>query len=125
MEVCRLTRAKANEGEHMTRRPTDELEELFDELGELEEVRALARKKILADQLRKAMKAQRVTPAEMARRMKTSRPTVYRLLDPAETGATLDTLERASAALGLELQIRLIPRRSPKNGRRPTRKVAA
>lgn len=109
----------------MKKRALDELEELFDELGELEEVRALTRKKIVADQLRKAMKAQKVTPAEMARRMRTSRPTVYRLLDPAETGATLDTLERASAALGLELHIRLIPRSRPKNHPRPTKKAAA
>ena len=55
-----------------------------------------------------------MTPAEMARRMKTSRPTVYRLLDPAEPGATLDTLERASIALGLDLQIRLVPHVRPK-----------
>ena len=55
---------------------------MFEELGELEEVRALTRKKLLADALQKAMKAQKVTPAEMARRMGTSRPTVYRLLDP-------------------------------------------
>ena len=109
----------------MRKQATDELEELFEELGELEEVRALARKKIVADELRKAMKAQKVTPAEMARRMKTSRPTVYRLLDPAEPGATLDTLARASAALGLELQIRLVPRSGPKKHPRPTKKAAA
>ena len=102
----------------------DELEEMFEELGELEEVRALTRKKVLADALRKAMKAQKVTPAEMARRMKTSRPTVYRLLDPAETGATLDTLVRASLALGLDLQIRLIPRRQGHRRRQSTKRAA-
>ena len=93
----------------MKKQARDELEEMFEELGELEEVRALTRKKLLADALRKAMRAQKVTPAEMARRMRTSRPTVYRLLDPAERGATLDTLERASLALGLDLEIRLVP----------------
>jgi antitoxin HicB len=103
----------------------DELETFFEELGELEDVRALTRKKILADEFRKAMKAQRVTPAEMARRMKTSRPTVYRLLDPTEPGATLDTLERASIALSLELQIRLVPRTRTKSRRKPTNKAAA
>jgi antitoxin HicB len=118
-------RTEANEGGHMRKQATDELEELLEELGELEDVRALARKKIVADELRKAMKAQRVTPAEMARRMKTSRPTVYRLLDPAEPGATLDTLARASAALGLELQIRLIPRSGPKKHVRSPKKAAA
>jgi hypothetical protein len=106
----------------MKKQARDDLEQMFEELGELEEVRALARKKILADALRRAMKARKMTPAEMARRMRTSRPTVYRLLDPAERGATLDTLERASAALGLDLQIRLVPavhrRRRRQLGRR-------
>jgi antitoxin HicB len=108
----------------MKRPPKDELDGMFQELGELEEVRALARKKILADALRKAMKAQKVTPAEMARRMGTSRPTVYRLLDPAERGATLDTLERASLALGLDLELRLVPTVAPKGRRHPGRRAA-
>ena len=108
----------------MKRQEKDELEEMFDELGELEEVRALTRKKVLADALRKAMKAQKVTPAEMARRMRTSRPTVYRLLDPAERGATLDTLERASLALGLDLEIRLVPSATPKGRRHLGRRAA-
>lgn len=105
----------------MKKQAKDELEEMFEDLGELEDVRALMRKKLLADALRKAMKAQKVTPAEMARRMKTSRPTVYRLLDPAEPGATLDTLARASVAVGLDLEIRLVPRRRPV-GRRARRR---
>ena len=71
------------------------------------------------------MKAQKVTPAEMARRMRTSRPTVYRLLDPAERGATLDTLERASLALGLELEIQAAPGRHTERAStsRPSRGV--
>jgi len=78
----------------------------------------------LADALQKAMKKQKVTPAEMARRMRTSRPTVYRLLDPAERGATLDTLERASFALGLQMEIKLMPAGRPKGRRQPGRWVA-
>ena len=108
----------------MKKQARDELEAMFEELGELEEVRALTRKKILADALREEMKAQKVTPAEMARRMGTSRPTVYRLLDPAERGATLDTLERASLALGLNLEIRLSPTASSKRRRSLSRKAA-
>lgn len=108
----------------MKKQPKDELEEMFEELGELEEVRALTRKKVLADALQKAMKAQKVTPAEMARRMGTSRPTVYRLLDPAERGATLDTLERASRALGLDLEIRLVPAARLRRRRQPNRRAA-
>ena len=110
----------------MKKQPTDELEAMFEELGELQEVRALTRKKILADALRRQMKVQRVTPAEMARRMGTSRPTVYRLLDPEERGATLDTLERASLALGLDLEIKLVPagRSGPKRRRLTAKKAA-
>jgi antitoxin HicB len=108
----------------MKKRAKDELEEMFEELGELEEVRALTRKKLLADALQKAMKAQKVTPAEMARRMGTSRPTVYRLLDPNERGATLDTLERASLALGLDLEIKLVPVARPKVRRQSGRRAA-
>jgi hypothetical protein len=107
----------------MKKRARDELEEMFEELGELDEVRALTRKKVVADSLRRAMKSQRVTPAEMARRMKTSRPTVYRLLDPSEPGVTLDTLERALNALGLDLEIRLVPKAGAK--RAPTRAKTA
>jgi antitoxin HicB len=108
----------------MRKRARDELEELFEELGELDEFRSLTRKKIVADTLREVMKAKKVTPAEMARRMKTSRPTVYRLLDPAEPGATLDTLERASSALGLDLEIRFVPQRRQNKPRHPTKRAA-
>lgn len=37
--------------------PRDELEELFDELGELHELRAAVQKKVLAHDIRQAMKA--------------------------------------------------------------------
>ncbi len=109
----------------MKKQVRDELEDMFKELGELEDVRALTQKKLLADALRKAMKAQSVTPAEMARRMGTSRPTVYRLLDPAERGATLDTLERASRALGLRLEIKLVPSARSRRRRAFPRRRAA
>jgi antitoxin HicB len=108
----------------MKKQARDELEELFEELGELDEVRTLTRKAVVADSLRKAMKAQKMSPAEMARRMKTSRPTVYRLLDPTEPGVTLDTLERASKALGLRMEIQLVPRVKAKGRRHPTKRAA-
>ena len=85
--------------------PRDELEELFDELGELHELRAGVQKKVLAQDIKTAMKAKGLTPSEMARRMQTSREAVYRLLDPTRTGVTLDSLQRAALALGLSLNI--------------------
>ena len=93
--------------------PRDELEELFDELGELHELRAGVQKKVLAHDIRKAMKAKGITPSEMARRMRTSREAVYRLLDPTRTGVTLDSLQRAALALGLTLNISFEPARRP------------
>jgi len=55
------------------------------------------------------MKAKKISPSEMARRMRTSREAVYRLLDPTRTGVTLDSLQRAASALGLTLNISFDP----------------
>jgi transcriptional regulator with XRE-family HTH domain len=84
------------------------IESLFKETGELEEVRGRVSKRLFAEQLRKVMKAQNVSTSEMARRMGTSRPAVYRLLDPSEPGVTLDSLVRASTAVGMALEPRLV-----------------
>jgi transcriptional regulator with XRE-family HTH domain len=89
--------------------PRDELEELFDELGELQELRAAVQKKVLAHDIKQAMKVKGISPSEMARRMGTSREAVYRLLDPTRTGVTLDSLQRAASALGLTLNISFEP----------------
>ena len=89
--------------------PRDELEELFDELGELHELRAGVQKKVLAYDIKQAMKAKGISPSEMARRMRTSREAVYRLLDPTRTGVTLDSLQRAASALGLTLNVSFAP----------------
>jgi antitoxin HicB len=85
--------------------PLDELEELFDELGELHELRAGVQRKVLAHDIKEAMKAKGISPSEMARRMRTSREAAYRLLDPTRTAVTLDSLQRAASALGLTLNI--------------------
>ena len=99
--------------------PRDELEELFDELGELHKLRAAVQKKVLAHDIKQAMKAKGISPSEMARRMRTSREAVYRLLDPTRTGVTLDSLQRAASALGLTLNISFEPpARRPRRGRR-------
>jgi antitoxin HicB len=83
-------------------------ESLLEETGELEEVRGRVSKRLFADQLRKAMRRGNVSASEMARRMGTSRPAVYRLLDPSEPGVTLDSLVRASAAVGMIFEPRLV-----------------
>jgi antitoxin HicB len=96
---------------NLNARKGSSLDSLFEELGELHEVRLLTRKKIIAHDLREAMKRRSVTPAQMARLMKTSRAVVYRMLDPHNTGLTLETLAKASHVLDLDLDVRLVPRR--------------
>lgn len=70
-------------------------------------VRETAIKRVLAWQLREAMTAQRITKSEMARRMKTSRAQLDRLLDPRNEKVLLETLRKAATAVGRELRVEL------------------
>jgi antitoxin HicB len=79
------------------------LESFFEEMGELEDVELLTQKKLLADKIQRAMERKKLTQAELARAMSTSRTVVHRLLDPHDTGITLSTIARASKALGVRL----------------------
>src|ERR1700682_3845562 len=82
-------------------------EETFDdflaEQGMLGTCEERAIKKIIAEQLAEAMKAQGVTKSAMAERMKTIRRQLERLLDPATPSVTLETLRRAATAVGRTL----------------------
>ena len=76
--------------------------------GIYEETTTAAIKRVLARQVEAAMKEQGVSKAEMARRMRTSRSQLDRLLDPANESITLDTLQRAAAAVGREIRLELV-----------------
>jgi antitoxin HicB len=89
------------------------LESLFDELGEGSEFRLLTLKKVVADELRGRMNRVGLTHAKLAAAMRTSRTITHRLLDPTDTGVTLDTLVRASEALGLDIDVSFRVRKSP------------
>lgn len=60
--------------------------------GIYEETTANAIKRVLARQLEAAMKDQNVSKAEMAKRMRTSRASLDRLIDPLNDAVTLVTL---------------------------------
>ena len=60
--------------------------------GIFEEVTQRAIKEVLAWQLAEAMKEKSITKTEMARRMKTSRFQLDRVLDPQNAGVRLDAL---------------------------------
>lgn len=76
--------------------------------GRAAESRRVAVKRVLAWQLEEIMKNQKLTKAEMARRMETSRSQLDRLLDPENNKVQLGTLERAASILGKELKLELV-----------------
>ncbi len=53
------------------------------------------------------MKDGNITKTAMARRMKTSRAALDRLLSPGNTSVTLNTMDRAARSLGKSLKIEL------------------
>ncbi len=74
----------------------------------LEGAEAIATKRVLGYQIAQAMKEQKLSKAAMARRMKTSRSALDRLLDPMVPSVTLLTMERAVRALGRRLRIEMV-----------------
>ena len=79
----------------------------LDEEGMLEDCTAVAIKRVLARQIERAMQERGLTKSAMAKAMRTSRPQLDRLLDPANPSVTLDTLQRAAAAVGRKLRLEL------------------
>ena len=77
------------------------------EQGCYEESTNQAVKRVIAHQLAAAMEAEQLTKSAFARKLKTSRSQLDRLLDPENTKATLDGLSRAAQAVGRELQLEL------------------
>ena len=73
----------------------------------LDDAEAVAAKRVIAFQIAQEMERCHLTKSELARRMKTSRPAVERLLDPANHSVTLSTLERAASAVGKRLRVEL------------------
>ena len=86
----------------------DTLDDFLEEEGLLAEAEAVAIKRVIAFQISQLMDQQKLSKAEMARRMQTSRAAVDRLLDPGNESATLTTLEKAALALGKRLQVALV-----------------
>jgi hypothetical protein len=84
------------------------LDDFLKDEGVLEATRAVVLKETLAWQVQQAMKKDKITKVEMARRMNTSRAALDRLLDPSNASVTLQTLTRAAHAVGRDLRIELV-----------------
>lgn len=81
-------------------------DDFLKEEGLFEECNAEAVKRVIAFQLEKELKKQKLTKSQFAKKMKTSRAAVNRLLDPKKT-CTLKSLIMAVSALGKHLEIRI------------------
>lgn len=80
----------------------------LEEEGILEEVDAVALKRVIAWQLSEAMKAAKLSKKSMAERIGTSRSQLDRLLDPENSSVQLQTIAKAARAVGKRLRIEMI-----------------
>ena len=83
-------------------------DDFLKEEGIYEEVTARAIKRVIARQLDALMEEEGFTKTELAKRMKTSRAQLDRLLDPDNESVTLGTLTRAAQAVGRQLRMELV-----------------
>jgi DNA-binding Xre family transcriptional regulator len=74
----------------------------------LESSTAVALKRVIAWQIDQEMKAQKLTKTELAKRMRTSRAALNRLLDENDASLTLTTLASAAAVLGKKVSLQLV-----------------
>jgi DNA-binding phage protein len=80
----------------------------LEEEGILEEVEAVAIKRVIAWQLAEAMSSSKVSKKAMAERMGTSRSQLDRLLDPENGAVHLATIVKAARALGKRLRVEMV-----------------
>lgn len=83
-------------------------DDFLKEEGISEEIQAVAVKEVLAWQIDRYRREQGLSKSALAKRMKTSRSQLDRLLDPANTQVQLDTIQRAAAALERTLVIEIV-----------------
>jgi antitoxin HicB len=82
-------------------------DDFLKEEGIRDEVRLQAIKRVIAWQIAQDMAALKLSKNQMAKRMKTSRTEVNRLLDPTNDKVQLDTIQRAASAIGRKLHLEL------------------
>lgn len=82
-------------------------EDFLAEDGILEECRASAIKFKIAHELERAMSERKISKAEIARQLNTSRTGVDRLLDPQNTSITLNTMAKVAHLLGKRIEFAL------------------
>lgn len=112
LEACperKVGHRKGDEGKGIEMKKRSHIGSSFEnflaEEGILEETEIAAIKRVIAWQIKQAMEKKRISKTEMARRMRTSRPSVDRLLDPAHKSLTLSTMVKAALAVGGKVRV--------------------
>ena len=101
-----------HDGDQMVTRKTPHIGSSFEDFltkeGLADDANVHAIKRVVAWQIAQAMQEQQITKAEMAKRMRTSRAHLDRLLDPDNDRVQLDTVQRAATAVGRKLRVELV-----------------
>jgi antitoxin HicB len=82
-------------------------DDFLEEEGIRDAVTVQAVKRVIAWQIAQDMAALKLSKNEMAKRMKTSRTQIDRLLDPKNDKVQLDTIQRAAVVIGRKLHLEL------------------
>ena len=82
-------------------------DDFLKEEGIRDEARVQAVKRVIAWQIAQQMAELKLRKNQMAKRMKTSRTQVERLLDPKNDKVQLNTIQRAAAVMGRTLRLEL------------------
>ena len=72
-------------------------------------VEALALKRVVSLQLQQILDQEHITKTGLASRMKTTRASLDRMLDPSNPSLTVASLGKAAAALGRKVELRFVP----------------
>jgi DNA-binding Xre family transcriptional regulator len=86
----------------------DSFDSFLKEEGILEKTEDVAIKRIIALQIQEEMSKKKITKTKLAQKMKTSRSSLGRLLDPDDEAITFKTLKKAASALDKKLVIQLV-----------------
>jgi DNA-binding Xre family transcriptional regulator len=86
----------------------DSFDDFLKDEGLLDEVEHIAFKRVVAYQLREAMRKKNISRTSLAQKMNTSRSSVNRLLDPKNEAITFKTLKKAADALQKRVLVQLV-----------------
>jgi len=102
---------KAKAPQHQNANPHigSDFDDFLAEEGIKAEVEALALKRVVSFQIQTIIDQEHVSKSQLASRMKTSRTSVKRMLDPENPSLTVASLGKVAAALGRKLEFRFVP----------------